>query len=284
MRNMATNIHSLTIPFKVPIAPGKALDRFVNVFIVESEDLTLIDTGVKGSEKAIFKKIRSIGRRPQEISKLILTHSHPDHIGAAPEVVAATGCKVLAHGSEKEWIERPALQKAERPVPGFDTLISGPVHLDTMVKDGEIIKVGGSTLAVVHTPGHSKGSITLWSPASRTAITGDAVPVPGDVPIYDDAFAMIRTFRTLRTLGIETMLSAWADPLEDHAVNRRLDEATLLVQTIHRSVVRHSTGIDVTPELVSAVLKDIGIAPNQANPLVTRTVLSHIRYKNNLTQ
>jgi glyoxylase-like metal-dependent hydrolase (beta-lactamase superfamily II) len=279
---MVSNIHSLTIPFKVPLAPGKALDRFVNVFIVEGEDLTLIDAGVKGSEKAIFQKVRSIGRRPQEITKLILTHSHPDHIGAAPEVVAATGCEVLAHGAEREWIERPAFQKVERPVPGFDTLVSGPVHLDAVLKDGEVIKVGSSTLTVVHTPGHSKGSITLWSPSSRTAITGDAVPVPGDVPIYDDAFAMVHSFLVLRKLGMETMLSAWAPPLEGHEITRRLDQATLMVQTIHRSVVRHSKGIEVTPELVAAVLHDIGLPPNAANPLVARTVLSHIRYKNNL--
>jgi glyoxylase-like metal-dependent hydrolase (beta-lactamase superfamily II) len=281
---MAVNIHSLTIPFKVPITPGKPLDRFVNLFIVEGEDLTLIDAGVKGSERAIFQKVRAIGRRPQEISRLILTHSHPDHIGAAPEVIAATGCAVLAHAAEKEWIERPAVQKAERPVPGFDTFVSGPVRLDGVLKDGEILDIGGSTLSVVHTPGHSKGSITLWSPALRTAITGDAVPAPGDFPIYDDAFAMIRSFRTLRMLGMETMLSAWTGPLEGHAITKRLDEAALLVQTIHRSVVRHSKSNEVTPALMAAVLQDIGQSPDRANPLVARAILSHLRYKNNLTQ
>lgn len=281
---MPGKIHSLTIPFKVPIAPGRSLERFVNVFIVEGEELTLIDSGVKGSEKAIFHKVKSIGRRPHDISRLILTHSHPDHIGAAPEIVAATGCEVLAHAAEREWMERPAVQNAERPVPGFDTLVSGSVPLDATVKDGEVIDVGGSTLTVVHTPGHSKGSITLWSPDSRTAVTGDAVPVPGDIPIYDDAFAMIRSFRTLRTLGMDTMLSAWDEPLEEHDINRRLDEATLLVQTIHRSVVRHSNGSEVSPALVAAVLRDIGLSSDQANPLVVRTVLSHLRYKNNQTQ
>jgi glyoxylase-like metal-dependent hydrolase (beta-lactamase superfamily II) len=158
---MAPTIHSLSIPFKVPIAPGKSLDRFVNVFIVEGETLTLVDAGVKGSDKAIFHKVRTIGRRPQEISRLVLTHSHPDHIGAAPEIINATGCEVVAHAAEREWIERPAIQKSERPVPGFDTLVSGPVRLDSTVKDGETIDVGGSSLTVIHTPGHSKGSITL---------------------------------------------------------------------------------------------------------------------------
>jgi len=280
--NMAPTIHSLTLPFQVPIAPGKALDRFVNVFIVEGEDLTLVDSGVKGSEKAIFKKVRAIGRRPQEISRLVLTHSHPDHIGAAPEVVAATGCQVLAHPAEKEWIERPAVQRAERPVPGFETLVSGPVRIDSLLKDGEVIGAGRATaLTVIHTPGHSEGSVTLWSPSSRTAITGDAVPVPGEVPIYDDAFSTIHSMHVLRKLGMETMLSAWSGPLDGADIGRRLDQATQLVQTIHRSVVRHSKGMDVTPELTAAVLRDIGLPPSSANPLVSRTVLSHLRYKNN---
>ena len=275
---MAPTVHSLNIPFKVPLAPGKHLDRSVNLFIVEAETLTLVDAGVKGSDKDIFHKVRRIGRRPQEITRLILTHSHPDHIGAAKEIVAATGCEVVAHAAEKEWIEKPSVQNAQRPVPGFDTLVSGPVRLDATVKDGEVLNIGGSTLTVIHTPGHSKGSISLWSPSIRTAITGDAVPVPGEAPIYDDAFSTIHSMHGLRKLGMETMLSAWTGPLEGQDIIRRLDAATLMVQTIHRSVVRHANDRKVTPEVVSAVMKDIGLPPAAMNPLLSRTVLSHLQY------
>jgi glyoxylase-like metal-dependent hydrolase (beta-lactamase superfamily II) len=277
-------IRSINLPFKVPVSPTVALDRSVNVFIIESEELALVDSGVKGSEKIIFQKVRAMGRRPNEIKKLILTHSHPDHIGAAAEIVAATGCKVIAHPAERTWIEDPAVQKAERPVPGFDSLVSGPVRIDRTVTDGEDISIAGFGLKVVHTPGHSPGSITLWSPAERVAMTGDAVPVPGDLPIYDDAFETLGSMRRLRSLGMEVMLSAWAEPLEGHAIGKRLDDASLLVQKVHRSVVRHSASMEITPALLEAVTGDIGLPKETINPMLARTVLSHLRYKYNVSR
>ncbi|MBI0583851.1 MAG: MBL fold metallo-hydrolase [Methanomassiliicoccus sp.] len=274
-------IHSINLPFKVPLSPTVSLDRSVNVFVVEGEDLALIDSGTKGSGKTILRRIRALGRRPNEVSKLFLTHSHPDHIGAAAEIVAATGCQVVAHAAERTWIEDPSIQKAERPVPGFDSLVGDAVTVGRRVGDGDVVAMGGFDLKIVHTPGHSPGSITLWSRADRAAFTGDAVPVPGDLPIYDDAFATLGSLRKLRNLGVETMLSAWADPLEGLGINRRLDEAVLLIQTIHRSVVRHSNGTDVTPELVQAVMVDLGLPGSSANPMMARTVRSHLQYMHN---
>jgi glyoxylase-like metal-dependent hydrolase (beta-lactamase superfamily II) len=260
------------------------LDRTVNVFLIDSGELILLDAGVKGSEAVIFQRMRSLGYRPSDIRKLVLSHSHPDHIGAAPEIFAATGCEVIAHPAERKWIEDPAIQKKERPVPGFDNLVSGPVRVDTFVSDGDGIEMGDFDLGVVHTPGHSPGSITLWSASDRTAITGDAVPVPGDLPIYDDAHATLLSLRRLRGLGIEVMLSAWTGALRGHEVNKRLDAATLLVQSVHRSVVRHCQGSEITPQLVEAVLQDIGLPTTLANPMIARTIRSHLNYKFNIAR
>ena len=79
-------IHALRHPFKIPVAPGIAIDRFVYSYLLAGETITLIDTGVAGCENVIFDYIRSIGRDPREISLIILTHSHPDHIGAAKAI------------------------------------------------------------------------------------------------------------------------------------------------------------------------------------------------------
>ena len=76
-------IHALRHPFQVPVAPGITLDRFVNSYLIPGETIPLIDTGVAGYETRIFEYIRSICRDPSDISLVILTHSHPDHIGAA---------------------------------------------------------------------------------------------------------------------------------------------------------------------------------------------------------
>jgi len=76
-------IQAIRHSFRIPIAPGITFDRFVYSYVVYGDTIILIDTGVAGCEKQIFENIRSAGRDPSEIALIILTHSHPDHIGAA---------------------------------------------------------------------------------------------------------------------------------------------------------------------------------------------------------
>lgn len=113
--------------FTIPVRPGLNLDRVVYSFIIFRKNITLIDTGVAGSETKIFETIQSYGRSPSEISLIILTHAHPDHIGAARTIQNETGCSIAAHPSDKPWMEDVDLQNRERPVPGFSTLVSGPI-------------------------------------------------------------------------------------------------------------------------------------------------------------
>jgi len=124
------SVHALRLPFTVPVAPGVSLERFVNIFMIYGETITLIDTGVAGCEKPIFEYIRSTGRDPSEISLIVQTHSHPDHIGATKAIRAATGCSIAAHPAERAWIENVELQNSERPVPGFSVLVGGSVPMD----------------------------------------------------------------------------------------------------------------------------------------------------------
>ena len=115
---LTEHIHALKIPFQIPLGPGKTLDRFVYVYLVQGAEICLIDSGVKGSEEIIFNYLKDIGRKPEEISLLLLTHAHPDHIGSARTIKQATGCTVAAHPDAQAWIEDTELQFRERPVPG----------------------------------------------------------------------------------------------------------------------------------------------------------------------
>lgn len=113
---ITSQIHQLTIPFTVP-TPGGPIPRSANLFLVLGRDITLIDSGVRGAEATIFDHLRVMGRQPAEIGHLILTHAHPDHIGAARALRDACGCRTAAHGIERGWIEDVARQERERPVP-----------------------------------------------------------------------------------------------------------------------------------------------------------------------
>ena len=209
-------IHALRLPFRVPVAPGIALDHFVYSYLIYGEMITLIDTGVAGCETQIFKYINSTGRDPSEIALIVLTHSHPDHIGAARAIQKVTGCSVAAHPAERVWIEDVELQNRERPVPGFSTLVGGLVQpIDSSI-DGDTIEpdeTRAGEMQVFYTPGHSAGSISLFLHNEGALFSGDAVPVTEDLPVYDDAVASVESVKRLQGLpGIQVLLSGWDEP------------------------------------------------------------------------
>ena len=277
-------IHALRHPFRVPVAPGIDIDRFVYSYILAGETITLIDTGVAGCEETIFEYIRSIGRKPSEISLIVLTHSHPDHIGAARAVQQVTGCTIMAHPAERAWIEDVELQNRERPVPGFSTLVGGPVQLDHEIAKGDVIDPDGTEeyeMQVFHTPGHSAGSVSLLLPRERALFCGDVVPVEGDLPVYDDARESMRSVRRLRGVtGINVLLSAWDEPREGELVYQKMDRALAYLQKIHAAVITGTEdGTSDPMEVTKRAAAALGLPPQVVTPLLARTFAANLRVR-----
>ena len=275
-------IHALRHPFQVPVAPGIALDRFVYSYLIAGETITLIDTGVAGCETRIFDYIRSIGRDPAEISLIILTHSHPDHIGAARAIREETGCSIAAHPAERAWIEDVELQNRERPVPGFATLVDGPVPIDYELDRGDTIDIDGTReyeLQVLHTPGHSAGSIALFLESEGALFSGDVIPVAGDLPVYDDVTASGESIRLLRSLrGIRVLLAAWDEPRYGDAAYRQMDLALDYLRKIHAAVITAAGDGSPDPmELTRKTVALLGLPPQAVNPLLARTFAANIK-------
>jgi hydroxyacylglutathione hydrolase len=281
------SIHALRHPFRIPVAPGIALDRFVYSYLVFGETITLIDTGVAGCEARIFDSIRSTGRDPSEIALIILTHSHPDHIGAARTIRQATGCSIAAHAAERAWIEDVDLQNRERPVPGFAALVSGSVQVDHELADGDFIEPDGSRageMQVIHTPGHSPGSLSLFMDANGALFSGDAIPVAGDLPVYDDALASVRSVQRLRRrAGIRVLLSAWDEPAYGEEAYRRMDGALASLQRIHDAVRAGAGAGSPDPmELTRTTAAALGLPPEAVTPLLARTFAANLRVRERL--
>jgi hydroxyacylglutathione hydrolase len=278
------SIHALRHMFRIPVAPGIALDRFVYSYLIYGETITLLDTGIAGSEAKIFDSVRSNDRDPSDIALIILTHSHPDHIGAARAIRQATGCSIAAHHAERAWIEDVELQNRERPVPGFATLVGGPVPLDHELEDGDSIEpdeTRAGEMQVIHTPGHSPGSISLFIHSEGALFSGDAVPVTGDLSVCDDALASVHSVRRLRGLsGIRHLLQAWEDPGTGGDAYRQMDRAIEYLQRIHEAVLANS-GSDEPDlkELTEKTAAAIGIPPHAVNPLLTRTFAANLRVR-----
>ena len=275
-------IHAIRHSFRIPIAPGIILDRFVYSYLVYGDTITLIDTGVAGCEKDIFEYIRSTSRDPSEIALIILTHAHPDHIGAARAIQHVTGCSIAAHPAERIWIEDVDLQNRERPVPGFCTLVGGPVTVDHELMDGDTIEPDDTRavdMLVFHTPGHSKGSISLFLHNDGALFCGDAVPVAGEIPVYEDAVASVRSVKRLRGLnGIRVLLSSWDEPRKGDSANQQMDLALDYLRKIQKTVLTIAgDGSYDLMILTQKAAEALGLPPRAVSPLLARTFAANLR-------
>jgi glyoxylase-like metal-dependent hydrolase (beta-lactamase superfamily II) len=275
------SIHALKIPFKLRIGPDKTVDRFVFAYLIFGDRICLIDGGVAGSEALIFDYIKQAGRDPREVANFIFTHSHPDHIGAGRAIKKQTGCKVAAHIDAKPWIENVDRQYEQRPIGNFYDLVGGSVEIDQGLKDGDHLDLGeGQRLDIFHTPGHSKGSISLLYNKDRALFSGDAVPKSGTVPIYEDVAISIASIRKLKEIkGLEILIASWDDPQFGASVYPSMDAGLQWFQQIHDAVLAETAGSDdLDPKDLSArVLKRLGFPKIPLVPIVVTSIGAHLK-------
>jgi glyoxylase-like metal-dependent hydrolase (beta-lactamase superfamily II) len=197
-----------------------------NVYIIiEGEDLTLVDTGLPNNAGKILDYIQKINRRPSEVSKILLTHCHIDHVGSAHELVRLTRAKVSVHQEDAESVagRRPLpVPKGIISVPykAFSRVVKyTPVQPDIILKEGD--RVGSFT--VMHTPGHTPGSISLYDPSRKLLFAGDTIrfsdgkiTCPPEQFTWDMAHA-VRSIERISQLDFDVMLSGHGEPLRPNA-------------------------------------------------------------------
>lgn len=281
---ITSRVHAHRIPFRVPTGPGTGIDRFVYAFVLLGDRTWLVDTGVAGSDVALLGLVAELGREPESIAHILLTHGHADHIGSAKTLVERTGADVYAHLAECRWIEQIEVQAEERPVPGFHELVSGSVLVDEALVDTQRLELAADLhVRVIHTPGHSPGSTSFLVEEERVLITGDAVPVPGDMPVYDDPVQSLRSIARLGSLeGVDVVLSSWDEPHRGPEARASIQRADPLIRRIHAAVLATvpggRPGESVDPvELCRRVLPALDLPESMANPLVARTFAAHLR-------
>jgi glyoxylase-like metal-dependent hydrolase (beta-lactamase superfamily II) len=142
--------------------------------------VTLIDMGVAASGKKVIAALRSVGSHPSEVTRLMLTHCHPDHAGGAAYVAKETGRPVDVHADDAEYVRsgtQPDVDPTSRIGKLFRRLpeprLEG-VPVGEELTDGQVVPFAGG-IRVVHTPGHSPGHASYLHEESGTLITGDAI-------------------------------------------------------------------------------------------------------------
>jgi hydroxyacylglutathione hydrolase len=268
------HVHAVKIPF-----PGTS--RFVYVYLIYGEKICLIDSGILAGREIILNYLRETGRDPKEISLLVQTHSHPDHIGLSGEIKRISNCKVAIHDAEKAWIEDIELQVRMRPTLTFRAFVQQPVAADMTLQDeGTLDWEEGLSLRVIHTPGHSDGHVAIFLPRDGALFTGDGIPPYGGVPIYEDIRESIRSIRRLRGIkGVQAIFSSWHEPQKGERTYALMDESLAYLQKVHEAVRRIKGKFpSLGPgELAVRVLPELGLPARPLSPNVIKTMEAHLR-------
>lgn len=140
-----------------------------NCYIVRSQEhVMVVDPGDDAD-----RIIACLGDAVPET--VVLTHGHWDHIQAVGELVARYHVPVLAHSSEIEVIEDPELNGS------FGHGLRPEISVDRALEDGDVIPLGEAGFRVLHTPGHSLGSICLYEESEGVLFSGDTLFADGSV-------------------------------------------------------------------------------------------------------
>jgi hydroxyacylglutathione hydrolase len=202
-----------------------------NIFLLRERGAILIDTGPRPLGRTVLRKLRRVVDDLHDIRLLIATHGHFDHIGAAPQLRAATGAPLTVHDADAEWVRSATFYWPDGVTPWgrFSRRVLGPVmvplfHLAPVEVDMILTDEGldldpfGVPGKVVHTPGHSPGSVSVVLPSGDAfvgdlAMNGPPMCLRPSFGIYaDDPDQVPASWRRLLDLGMRTAYPAHGRP------------------------------------------------------------------------
>jgi len=190
-----------------------------HVFLLDGgEELAVIDTGAGMGAERILANIRADGFDPARVRQIVLTHAHVDHAGGAarlrgllggPAVLASAACADWVRTGDEAKVSLDVAKRAGFYPAGYAL---EPCPVDGELADGDAIRVGDLSLAVLDTPGHCDGhvSLLLEHGGERTLFSADAIFHGGTIllqNIWDCRLeTVIRTLRRLRELEVTALI------------------------------------------------------------------------------
>ena len=205
----------------------------VKAHLVLEPELSLIDCGYASSVRGIQQGIAAHGRDPRELQRVVLTHGHPDHAGGAREL-ATGGASILIHPADAERLKVTWRDVVRQPSRGnvFAAMTPEPPELHP-IEDGDVLPMLGG-LRVIHTPGHTPGSVCLYGARDRILFVGDNLQrrfgrVSFASRLYSDDYAAARrSVKRLTELDVKTVVFSHFAALEEGAAETLARLATAI--------------------------------------------------------
>ena len=214
--------------------------RGVNCYLIRDEGLVLVDGGMPNTGSRLLKQLRDSSIEPEDVTLLFVTHGHGDHIGSASQLKAATGCEVAINHREKDWLEQGL--KVTPPGVGlwgkvmalfsrvYSRLVKFPgVAADLVLEDEDFsLEPFGIHGKLVHTPGHTAGSMSLLLDSGE-AFVGDlamnGLPLrlgPGMPAVAEDTATVKESWRLLLDRGAVWIYPAHGKPFKAEILEKKL--------------------------------------------------------------
>lgn len=158
------------------------IDTYAHCALLTGQRLILVDTSSEAAPTKVFDAMKQVGVKPSDLTSIVITHTHPDHVTGLHEIKKqAPQAKVAAHEIEAPFISK---EKTYTGPPGPQTQKHTGVRVDVRLKDGQTY----DGLLVIHTPGHTLGHISLLDRERRLLLAGDAVRTEDGLGPMEDIY------------------------------------------------------------------------------------------------
>ena len=148
------------------ILPVGALQCNCSIFGEETtKEAIVVDPG-----DDIADILAILSKRGLRCTTIVITHAHIDHIGGAQKLKAATGATVRMNAADQALYDNIDVQAKWLGVPAPEQ-----TEIDTEARDGDTLLLGATAMHVLHTPGHTQGSLCLWIPSESKLVAGDTL-------------------------------------------------------------------------------------------------------------
>jgi glyoxylase-like metal-dependent hydrolase (beta-lactamase superfamily II) len=195
--------------------------RGANAYVVETDDgLLVVDAGIPGNADRIVAFVRALGHEPGDVRTIAVTHADIDHVGSLARLKALTGARVAVYADEAPALAGTGPGKKAKGALGavFSVLRHvvriAPVDADVILHEGDEV----SGFQVMHTPGHTRGSMTLHRDGvvfSGDALLGDAEghERPPREAMAEDPSQTLASAARIRESGYRILLPGHGEPV-----------------------------------------------------------------------
>jgi len=194
---------------------GKNLDS--NIYLIIDKTIALVDAGTGMNFETIKQKLRRFSLKPDDIELIVNTHCHYDHVGGDMNFVRSADCDVFIHELEANLLR------------GGDGIITCAnmfgkklelIAVARELRNGDKVELGELALEVLHTPGHTAGSVCLYASKQRILLSGDTIFSDGvgrtDLPT-GDATALRNSIEGLLKLDVQSIYPGHGPLVEKNA-------------------------------------------------------------------